>query len=330
MGVTEEIVQVAERLLIRAHQERAQQILLAVLKVMQLDPLLHVVVVHKSVNLAVGIAGQIGDRRLAGGTLTEAMNRRNREQLVDGPHIGHALEDREVAEIRIAQRALQISKLLGRPAHGTRNVANLGAACPEDVVDQCTVFQTHEADAEQAQRLVAILKHVVVVLNQPTLSDVLVDVKDVHQRSWQFGLASRRRWQLSGNRETVQPIGAEYVKDQDTLLRNHGAARLTDDGWMGHALFIAHGHDLVDHVGRVLLQRVVHGELKAGLAAVVIDAQPAANIDVLHSRAGLGQLRIDAREFIDPLIHLTNVMNLAAHVAMQKLQAIFHSLGTKD
>ena len=192
------------------------------------------------------------------------------------------------------------------------------------------MFQTHEANAEEAQRLVAILKHVVVMLNKPTLSDVLVDVKDVHQRSWQFGLASRRRWQFSGNRETVQPIGAEYIKDQHTLLRNHGAARLTDDGWMLYALFIAHGHDLVDHVGRVLLQRVVHGELKAGLAAVVIDAQPAANIDVLHSRAGLGQLRIDAREFIDPLIHLTNVMNLAAHVAMQELQAIFHSLGTED
>ena len=113
-------------------------------------------------------------------------------------------------------------------------------------------------------------------------------------------------------------------------VRGDRAARLADDGWMGHALFIAHGHDLVDHVGRVLLQRVVHGELKAGLAAVVIDAQPTANIDVLHPRAGLGQLRIDARKFIDPLIHLTNVMNLAAHVAMQKLQAIFHALGTKD
>ena len=92
--------------MIRAHQERAQQVLLAVFKVVQFDPLLHVVVVHKSVNLAVGIAGQISDRRLAGGTLTKAMNRRNREQLVDGPHIGHALEDREVAEVRIAQRAL--------------------------------------------------------------------------------------------------------------------------------------------------------------------------------------------------------------------------------
>ena len=93
VGVAEQVVQVAERLLIRAHQERAQQVLLAVLKVVQLDPLLHVVVVDESVNLAIRIAGQISDRRLAGRTLSEAMNRRNREQLVDGPHIGHALED---------------------------------------------------------------------------------------------------------------------------------------------------------------------------------------------------------------------------------------------
>ena len=53
MRVAEQIVKVAQRLLICANQERANVIRLVLIKLMQLDKLFHVAGIHKAIHAAV-------------------------------------------------------------------------------------------------------------------------------------------------------------------------------------------------------------------------------------------------------------------------------------
>ena len=98
---------------------------------------------------------------------------------------------------------------------------------------------------------------------------------------------------------------------------------------MRHAFFIAHAHGAVDNSGGIFRQRVIGAELETGLAAVVINAHAAADIQVLHARAQLGKLHIGAHKFVHAGVDLANFVNLAAHVAMQKFEAIFHAAGAQ-
>ena len=53
---------------------------------------------------------------------------------------------------------------------------------------------------------------------------------------------------------------------------------------MRHAGLVAHALDVIDDVVGVFLQRVVDARLEVGLRAVVVDAQAAADVQVLQTR----------------------------------------------
>ena len=47
-------------------------------------------------------------------------------------------------------------------------------------------------------------------------------------------------------------------------------------------------------------------------------------------RAHLGELDVDPGQFVDARVHLTDVMDLRTHVAVQKLEAILHAAGLQE
>ena len=57
--------------------------------------------VDELVDLAVAVAGDVGDDRRPCGRFVEAVDRHDREELVDGPDIGQGLEQAEVAVVDI-------------------------------------------------------------------------------------------------------------------------------------------------------------------------------------------------------------------------------------
>ena len=89
---------------------------------------------------------------------------------------------------------------------------------------------------------------------------------------------------------------------------------------------IADAADAIDHVARVLRQRVVHRRFVIGAAAVVIDTEPAADVDVLQSGTHLLELGVDVRELGDRILDAPDVLQLAARMAVHELQAVFHAL----
>ena len=84
---------------------------------------------------------------------------------------------------------------------------------------------------------------------------------------------------------------------------------------------------MVDDVVGVLLERVVHARFEVGLRAVVVDAQTAADVEVLEAGALLDQLGVDARRLVQRALDDPDVRNLAAEVEVQELEAILHAVG---
>ena len=62
-----------------------------------------VLVLDVGVDLAVGVAGEVGDDAALRRPLVEAFDRHDREHLVDRPDVGHRLEDAEVDEVLVDQ-----------------------------------------------------------------------------------------------------------------------------------------------------------------------------------------------------------------------------------
>ena len=164
VGVAEQVVQVAEALLVGAHQEDAQVVRLAGLELVQVDGVAHVVEVDELVDLAVGVAGDVAQRRLAGRPLVEPVHRAHREELLDRPVVRQALEDREVAVVGVGDEALEALQLVGHVVEAADDLDDAVQIDPEHALDQGPVGQRHEADVEQRQRLVADLQGVVVGL----------------------------------------------------------------------------------------------------------------------------------------------------------------------
>ncbi len=116
VGVAEEIVQVAENLLVSAEQKRAEVVRLTIVSV-QFQGVADIAEVDELIDLAVRIAGDVAKHGASRGWLIEAMNGHDRKQLLDGPAIRHRLEDRKIAEISIGQQGFQSLQLFGNEIH---------------------------------------------------------------------------------------------------------------------------------------------------------------------------------------------------------------------
>ena len=84
--------------------------------------------------------------------------------------------------------------------------------------------------------------------------------------------------------------------------------------------------DAVDHVARVFGEGVVHRRRVIGAAAVVVDAEPAADIYVAQSGAHQLELGVDVRQLVDGVLDAADVLQLAAGMAVHELQAVLHAL----
>ena len=106
--VAEKIVDVAERLLIRADQEDAQPIRLAVAERMQRQADVDAVRVDVLIDAAVRIAGEIGDHAAPLRRTIEAFDRHDRKHLIDRPDVGDRFEHREIDEVLVDELRVQL------------------------------------------------------------------------------------------------------------------------------------------------------------------------------------------------------------------------------
>src|SRR5437867_3656267 len=110
VGIAEQVVEVPQDLLIGA-QEKSAQIIIAALKGMEGERALHVAAVDEGVHLAVGIASDIAQDGMPRRFLIQTVNGHDREKLLDGPTVGHALKQREIAEVRVREHGVDAFQL---------------------------------------------------------------------------------------------------------------------------------------------------------------------------------------------------------------------------
>ena len=130
--------------------------------------------------------------------------------------------------------------------------------------------------------------------------------------------------ELVGDAELVQRAGAEHVEHEHRVVRRDRAARFADDLRVRDAARVAYARDPVHDVARVLVERVVHRRFVVRAAAVVVDAQAAADVHVLDPGAEESQLRIDVRQLGDRVLDPPDVLQLRADVAVHELEAVEH------
>ena len=95
--------------------------------------------------LTVRIAGDVLQRGVACGTLVEALDGDDREQLVNGPCVRERLEEREVAEILVGKQLVQSAKLLGSMLQRLRHAVYLAADAPVHALYLGTGTEVYDA-----------------------------------------------------------------------------------------------------------------------------------------------------------------------------------------
>src|SRR4030043_275785 len=99
--VTEQVMQVAQYLLVCSHEKNAQIIWFFTFQRMNRKKMGRVAGSNEVVNLSVGVTGHILDCRRYSGLFIQAVNRHYREYLANRPGIGQRLKERKIAEIFI-------------------------------------------------------------------------------------------------------------------------------------------------------------------------------------------------------------------------------------
>ena len=137
---------------------------------MQRQRALHVAAVDELIHLAVGIARDIAQHRVLRGLFFQPMNRHDREQLLDRPAVRHALEQREIAEVGIGKHRVEAFQFFGKEIEFARQLLNLAADRPVEILRNAALLERQIAEAEQIQRRIERLLRVVIGLQQIALS----------------------------------------------------------------------------------------------------------------------------------------------------------------
>ena len=116
------------------------------------------------------------------GSSLEPVDRHDREELVDRPGVGHRLEDRVVAEVRIGEHRFQALELVGHVIELADDLQDLGADAEEQPLGEAAVLQRAVAQVEQAQDAVLADLRVVVVLHEVLFIHARVRVEQVDDR----------------------------------------------------------------------------------------------------------------------------------------------------
>ncbi len=121
------------------------------------------------------------------------------------------------------------------------------------------------------------------------------------------------------------PRHSQGPEDEHTVIRGNRPPAFRHDAGMRYTGFVAHRQHGIDHVACVLVERVIHARLEIGSRAVVVDPQPAADIQQFEPRSPLVQVDIDSGRLVDCRLHLTDVGDLASQVEMQQFEAVGHA-----
>ena len=117
-------------------------------------------------------------------------------------------------------------------------------------------------------------------------------------------------------------IGCNHFDDQHGMMGRQRAAAFGHQRWIRHLFGVANFLHRVNHGVHVLLKRVIDAVRRCHFARFVIHAQAAAHVQIFDFQTAFPQRGVYPDDFLDRLLQVLNVEDLAAHMEMQQLEAI--------
>src|ERR687891_2253568 len=100
------------------------------------------------------------------------------------------------------------------------------------------------------------------------------------------------------------------------MMRDGGAPALAHNGRMCDAFGVANVHDVPDDVVRVFLERIIGRAIEVAARSIVIDAEPAAYVEITKFVSKFRQLCVISRAFAHCALDRRNVRYLRSDVEM--------------
>ena len=197
------------------------------------------------------------------------------------------------------------------------SAATLAADLPEQPLALRLVGKSEVAEFEQGVEVAPLLNGVVVALPEVLGVDPLGQVDELQDR---LGLRLDRA--EVPVRHDAGRNHLPHIDHQHRVVCDHGAAVLGHDGRRRHVLGITDLADRIDDVVRKLLHRIVHRELACGPGPVVVDAQPAPDVEVLDLEAHPAGLRVHPRGLLEGRLGAANVVDLRSDMDVEHLELL--------
>ena len=153
-----------------------------------------VAAIDELIDLSVGVAGNVAKHRVLRRPLVEAMNGHHRKQLLDGPAVGDRLKQREVAEIGVRQRLVEVLQIFRHLVHRLHQLLQLHADRPVQVLGLRPLHEREVACRKQVDRHIERLLRVVIALERVFRVQVRVGLDEIDERL--FHVRRGRRWHL--------------------------------------------------------------------------------------------------------------------------------------
>ena len=116
--------------------------------------------------------------------------------------------------------------------------------------------------------------------------------------------------------------GTKCFDDQHGMMRDSCPPAFTYNCRMRHPFRIAHVHDVPDHIIGVFLERIVGGAVEIAARPIVINAEPAADVEITKFMPKLRQFCVIARPFAHGALDRRDIGHLRADVEMNKFKAM--------
>jgi len=317
VGVAEEVVHVAQYLLIGSDEEDADVVVLAGAYGMEGDVIGLVAAVDVGGNLAVGVAGDVLEGGGACGLLGQSVDGHDGEELVDAPRVGHGLEEGEVAEVLVGHLLVEGAEFVGDVLLVVGQFGHLVTDGPVEALYLGACLEVDDAVAEEVECLLAYVFGVVPVLEEGAAGEFVPYLGEVVHEFVVVG----------GGLEVLGHLGCgdafEGVDDEDAVVGGEGASALGDDVGVWDAVLVGGFDEGPDAVVDVLLDAVVDGGLGVGGAcAVVVDAQSAAAVHELDVEAHGVELDVVLCGLAQGCGDAAYLGDLAADVEVEEVEAV--------
>ena len=165
-----------------------------------------------------------------------------------------------------------------------RQVADLGAGGPVEALGEAALRERQQAEVEHLQHLVARRLRVVVTLDHAALGDGAVGVEQVTDGLRHVAPAVLLVF-LARHAELVERLAAERIEDEHAVMRGDRAPRFADDHRVRDLARVAHAARCGTPRRWRTRSACSSSTKEIRAAAVVVDAQAAADVDVLQASA---------------------------------------------